>query len=88
MDVAEKGGYLNKPKVGWYEAVNPETGEVISEKLLRAKEIVDNSQFWFNMFENTNFTTYIKNTYTIGASGSIMREDDDNEIVEEVVEND
>jgi len=88
MDVAEKGGYLNKPKVGWYEAVNPETGEIISEKLLRAKEIVDNSQFWFNMFENTNFTTYIKNTYTIGASGSIMREDDDNEIVEEVVEND
>ena len=88
MDVAEKGGYLRKPKVGWYEAANPETGEVISEKLLRAKEIVDNSQFWFNMFENTNFTTYIKNTYTIGASGSIMREDDDNEIVEEVVEND
>ena len=40
MDVAEKGGYLNKPKVGWYEAINPETGEVISEKLMRAKERV------------------------------------------------
>ena len=26
MEVAEKGGYLNKPKVGWYEAINPETG--------------------------------------------------------------
>ena len=29
------------------------------------------------MFEKTDFSTYIKNAFTIGASGSIMREDDD-----------
>ena len=29
MDVAEAGGYLVKPNVGWYEAVNPATGEVL-----------------------------------------------------------
>ena len=51
MEVAEKGGYLNKPKVGWYEAINPETGEVISEKLMRAKEVNDNKEFWLKMFE-------------------------------------
>ena len=79
MEIAEKGGYLNKPKVGWYEAINPETGEVISEKLMRAKEIVDNSEFWLKMFKETDFTTYIKNAYTIGSSGSIMREDDQNQ---------
>ena len=76
MDIAEKGGYLTKPKVGWYEAVNPATGEIISDKLMRAKEVVDNSEFWLKMFKETDFTTYIKNSYTIGASGSIMREDD------------
>ena len=76
MEIAEKGGYLNKPKVGWYEAINPATGEVISEKLMRAKEVVDNSEFWLKMFKETDFTTYIKNSFTIGASGGIMREND------------
>jgi RecA/RadA recombinase len=68
MDVAEKGGYLRKPKVGWYESVDPSTGEVLSEKLMRAKEIVDNKDFWINMFEKTNFVEYIKNAYTVGVA--------------------
>ena len=51
MDVAEAGGYINKPKVGWYEAVNPETGEILSEKLMRAKEVNDNKEFWMMMLE-------------------------------------
>ena len=83
MDIAEKGGYLNKPKVGWYEAINPATGEVLSEKLMRAKEITNNGDFWMKMFEETDFSTYVKNTYTIGASGSIMR---DEEALEESVD--
>jgi|TARA_B110000908_G_C10181622_1_gene415987 RecA/RadA recombinase len=76
MDIAEKGGYLTKPKVGWYEAMNPETGEVLSEKMMRAKEIIDNKEFWLMMLEKTNLSQFIKDTFTIGASGSIMREDD------------
>jgi hypothetical protein len=79
LEVAEKGGYIRKPKVGWYEAIDPSTGEVISDKLLRAKDIISNSAFWNMMFEKTDFTTYIKNTYTVGASGSIMREDTNQE---------
>ena len=59
MEIAEAGGYLRKPKVGWYEAVNPETGELLSEKLLRAKEIVDNSAFWDIMFKQTDFEDFI-----------------------------
>lgn len=79
MEVAEKGGYLRKPKVGWYEAVDPKTGEVLSEKLLRAKEVVDSKDFWFRMFEKTDFAEFIKNAYTVG--GSIMLKDDDSEAV-------
>jgi len=89
MDVAEKGGYLRKPKVGWYEAVNPETGEVISEKLMRAKEVNDNKEFWLMMFEKTDFSQYIKNSFAIGASGNIMRSDEPSvEEVDEVVGDD
>lgn len=78
MDVAEKGGYLRNPKVGWYEPIDPETGEVLSEKLMRAKEIVDNKEFWVMMLEKTNFADYIKNAYTIG--GNIILKDDEQEI--------
>jgi len=91
MEVAEKGGYIRKPKVGWYEAVDPSTGEVLSEKLLRAKEIVDNSEFWINMFEKTDFTSYIKNAFSVGGSviikddSSVPEDDDDFDVVEEAV---
>jgi len=80
MEIAEQGGYINKPKVGWYEAVNPKTGEVLSEKLLRAKEIVDNSEFWNTMFKQTDFEEYIKNLFSIG--GNIIL-NEDGEVVEE-----
>ena len=71
MDVAEAGGYLVKPNVGWYEAVNPATGEVLMPAKMRAKEIHDNNEFWLMMFEKTDFATYIKNSYTM-ANGPML----------------
>ena len=88
MDVAEKGGYLRKPKVGWYEAVDPSTGEIISEKLMRAKEVNDNGDFWRMVFEKTDFKEFIRKNFTIGASGSIMRENNDVTDIEEIEEMD
>lgn len=76
MEVAEKGGYIRKPKVGWYESVDPSTGEVLSDKLLRAKEIVDNADFWINMFEKTDFTSYVKNAFSVGGNIQIDENDD------------
>lgn len=89
MDVAEEGGYLRKPKVGWYEAIDAETGEVLSDKLLRAKEIVDNAAFWKMMFDKTNFAEYIKDRYTVATKTLLSdeehqinteEEDDDDEL--------
>ena len=77
MDVAEAGGYIVKPKMGWYEAVDPKTGEVLCDKMMRAKEIVDNKEFWLMMFEKTDLSTYIKEKYTM-ASKTLL--DDDSQI--------
>jgi RecA/RadA recombinase len=88
MEIAEKGGYLTKPKVGWYEAMNPETGEVISEKLMRAKEVNDNKDFWLMMFEKTNLSQYIKKSFTMGAQGAIMRDDTIDEVDTVIDDND
>lgn len=79
MDVAESGGYIVKPKMGWYEAVDPKTGEVLCDKMMRAKEIVDNKEFWLMMFEKTDLATFIKEKYTM-ASKTLL--DDDSQISE------
>ena len=79
MDVAEAGGYIVKPKMGWYEAVDPKTGEVLCDKMMRAKEIVDNKEFWLMMFEKTDLATFIKEKYTM-ASKTLL--DDDSQISE------
>lgn len=75
LDVAIQAGYIRKPKLGWYEPFDPETGEILSDKLLRAKDIEDNGEFWKMMFSKTGLANTIKDAYTIGASGALMRED-------------
>lgn len=79
MDVAEKLGYITKPKVGWYEAVNPATGEVLTEKLMRAKEINSNGDFWKMMLSKTDLAEAIKNQYTI-ATRNLIAEDSVDEV--------
>ena len=81
LDVAEQGGFIRKPKVGWYEAINPETGEVLTDSLKRAKEIINNGEFWTMMMEKTSLASYIKSKYTV-ASGSLIEEDAPKEEVE------
>jgi RecA/RadA recombinase len=81
LDIAEQGGFIRKPKVGWYEAINPETGEVLTDSLKRAKEISNNGEFWAMMMEKTSLANYIKSKYTV-ASGSLIEEDAPKEEVE------
>ncbi len=88
LDISEKLGYITKPKVGWYEAINPETGEVISEKLMRAKELNSNGDFWKMMFTETNLAESIKSRYTVGGKPLMTEDVKVEETNEEVVEND
>lgn len=80
LDVAIDGGYIVKPKVGWYAVVNRTTGE-IEPKNYRANDIVDNKEFWMDMFKNTDFARYIENRYKI-AIGAIMEDEDGDETFE------
>ena len=75
MDIAEKMGYIHKPKVGWYEAMDPDTGEVLTDKLMRAKEIADNGDFWKMVMEKTNFAEAVRNYYSVG--GKPLMDDDE-----------
>jgi len=77
LDVAIDGGYIVKPKNGWYATVDMETGEV-NEPSMRAKDIVNNKDFWLKMFKETNFADHIKHRYSIGM-GSIIENDPEQE---------
>jgi len=65
FDVALEGNYLAKPKAGWYTLVDRKTGE-LGEKNYRASDIIDNSIFWKELLEKTDFKDYIENKYKIG----------------------
>jgi hypothetical protein len=75
LDVALDGGYIVKPKNGWYATVDKDTGEV-RQPSMRAGDIVDNKKFWMDMFSNTDFAKFIENKYMM-AMGSIMEGDDE-----------
>jgi RecA/RadA recombinase len=79
LDIAEKLGYIRKPKVGWYEAVDPETGEVLTDKLMRAKEVNSNSDFWKMMFSKTKLADAIRDQYTVGGKALIATEEETTE---------
>jgi hypothetical protein len=74
FDVALEGGYIVKPKNGWYALVDRETGE-IQEPNMRAKDIVNNKELWMKMFKETDFSQYIEKKYKVAVS-SIIEEDE------------
>lgn len=74
LDVAIDGGYIVKPKNGWYAVVDRSTGEIMAPNM-RAGDIVDNKEFWTKIFNDTDFAKYIENRYTM-AHGHIMDNDD------------
>ena len=80
LDVALDGGYIVKPKNGWYALVDRSTGE-INGKNYRANELLENKEFWMEMFSTTDFAAYIENKYKMGF-GSIMEDDEDESVAE------
>lgn len=64
LEVALAGGYARKPSNGWYEAVDPSTGEVLSGKVREAQTI--EKEFWDPVFANTDFKEFVKKQFTIG----------------------
>lgn len=67
FDFAMEAGYIIKPKVGWYQMVDPETGE-ISEKNYRQADIQNNDAFFEKLIENKDFKLRIERMFKLSAS--------------------
>jgi RecA/RadA recombinase len=61
LECALEHGSVIKPKVGWYSIPG-------GEKSFREKQIINNSEFWKDIFKTTDLAEFIKNKYKIGTS--------------------
>jgi RecA/RadA recombinase len=69
LDSAIEGGYVVKPKVGWYMAMNPATGEELTGNL-RAKQCDD--AFFESVITKTDFKDWLEQRYKIATSAIIQ----------------
>lgn len=63
LAMALEGEYVVKPKNGWYQMVDRETGELIG-KSYREKETMT-ADFWIPILKNTDFPNFIMKKYKI-----------------------
>ena len=64
LDIALEGGFVIKPKNGWYTAYDPATKTELTGNLRAAQTLT--KEFWETIFTKTAFASYIKQKYTIG----------------------
>lgn len=72
LDMALESGHVIKPKIGWYQKVDGETGE-IAEKNYREKD-THNFEFWSPILKSPSFSKYVEDKYCIG-SGHMLSEE-------------
>jgi RecA/RadA recombinase len=73
LDVALDGGFLAKPKQGWYCMVDQETGE-LGEKNFRAKDAAG-KDFWLPIVTSAKFKAYIEGRYLVANDELITTEE-------------
>jgi RecA/RadA recombinase len=73
MDMALESGHVIKPKVGWFQRVDMETGEIL-DKSYRMNDTYSFS-FWHPILQCAKFNEFVESKYRV-ASGNIMQEDE------------
>jgi RecA/RadA recombinase len=73
LDMALESGHVIKPKVGWYQRVNIETGE-IEQKNWRIKD-TDTKEFWLEILMSASFRQWVQDNYQV-AHGAIITDED------------
>lgn len=69
LDVALETGWVRKPANGWFEAINPETGEILSDK--KRRKDTDSAEFWLPVFK-AGYADAIKKKFAIGEMKAIV----------------
>lgn len=73
LDLAIDCGLVIKPSMGWYQKVDPSTGEVIEGKY-RAKD-TNTEEFWRDLLSSPAFDEAIKKKYQLVMDSSILEDE-------------
>jgi hypothetical protein len=73
LDLALEAKVIAKPKNGWYQLVDPDTGELIGNNM-RLAEVEDNKEMWMMLLKQGKLTEFIKNKYTLTSDSPIMED--------------
>jgi recA bacterial DNA recombination protein len=76
-DIAIDLKFITSTSKGWYSLTDPETGEVIGDKM-RWDDFADDGTFWAKMLANKAFAEAVKRKYSLG-EGSLLQ---DQEVIE------
>ncbi len=78
LDMAMDSGHVIKPKVGWFQRVDMETGEIL-DKNYRIADTYDFS-FWHPILQCPKFNAYVEKKYSVGGNAIMQQEDDVNDV--------
>jgi RecA/RadA recombinase len=67
LDIAIEANMVIRPSMGWYQKVNPETGEVLEGKY-REKD-THTETFWSTYLNSPKFHEYVESRYMLGGLG-------------------
>lgn len=72
LEMALASGDVIKPSNGWYQKVDPETGEILERKY-RAAE-TNTAEFWDSIIHSESFKDWVKRTFRI-ANDKLIKDD-------------
>lgn len=81
FDLALEAGMIVKPKMGWYQITDPETGEV-DEKNYRQAQVMEMDGYFESLIESEEFQKFVESKFKLGAvkdKKQVDEEDADNE---------
>lgn len=73
LDVALVGGWVTKPSNGWYQKVDPSTGEVLGSKV-REKD-TNTEEFWEDILNDENFKLFVSGMYKVNCASEFDSEE-------------
>lgn len=84
IDIALESGHVIKPKVGWYQKVDMDTGEVF-EKNYRLKDTFTSS-FWKDIITHDKFQEFVEQKYMVSHNALMQDEDTVEDVYDEITE--
>lgn len=84
LDMALESGHVIKPKNGWYQKVDLDTGEVY-DKNYREKDTY-NAEFWMPVLQSKSFREWVEAKYTV-STNTLLSDEEINAELDDELEN-